>query len=241
MFKILSFTKVKNIKRKVDNQLFHLLRLNYYRFIYGQNYPFAKNIEKLIYGWEKKKVKPDIPVNREEWDAQYQTGKWSFLDKADELVRYKAIIDYIEYFKPGGVVLDVGCGDGILLKHYKPYRYAKYVGLDISKAALDKLMPKADEKTKFIQVDAETYKPTELYDVIVFNETLYYFHDPLKVFQRYVESLNRSGLLIVSTYSKSVRAVAILRKLKTQYNLVAEKHVGHGKKIWICSVFDCLQ
>jgi 2-polyprenyl-3-methyl-5-hydroxy-6-metoxy-1,4-benzoquinol methylase len=228
--------RVQSAKRKLVYRLFQWLHASYYRFAFGRKLPFGRTLEKLVHDWERQRRKGDIPTAREVWDTQYRTNKWSYMERLDELARYAVITGYIAYLKSGGTVLDVGCGEGILFERYQPYGYAKYVGLDISEVALAKLMPKQNAQTVFFQADAETYQPTELYDVIVFNETLYYFHDPFSVIVRYAQALKPEGLLIISTYVASRRAMAILRSLKTRYPVVDETQTRHGAKSWLCTV-----
>jgi 2-polyprenyl-3-methyl-5-hydroxy-6-metoxy-1,4-benzoquinol methylase len=86
-------------------------------------------------------------------------------------------------------------------------------------------------------VDAETYEPTEKFDAIIFNETLYYFHEPLVVMARYVQALRPNGIILVSTYGRSARALAILRALKASYPLLDEAQARHAGTVWVCSVF----
>src|SRR6266566_1558759 len=49
------------------------------------------------------------------WNAQYESGRWTYLGRLSELSRYSVLVGYMVHFKPGGAVLDVGCGEGILL------------------------------------------------------------------------------------------------------------------------------
>jgi 2-polyprenyl-3-methyl-5-hydroxy-6-metoxy-1,4-benzoquinol methylase len=108
----------------------------------------------------------------------------------DELPRYSIIAGYLQYLKPGGSVLDVGCGEGLLQQRLGLSGYSKYVGIDISETAINEASSRQDEKTSFICADAVTYTPNELFDVIVFNEALYYFDEPLKMVGKYIQYLN---------------------------------------------------
>jgi SAM-dependent methyltransferase len=227
---------VQRAKRKTIDRLFQWLRAGYYLFGFGRRFPLKGTLEKLVHGWERQQEKGDIPKVREAWDKQYRTNQWAYMERLDELGRYAVITSYIAYLKPGGAVLDVGCGEGILFERYQPYGYVRYVGLDISEVAVAKLMPKQNAGTVFLQADAEAYQPTELFDVIVFNETLYYFHDPLSALGRYAQALKPGGLLIVSTYMASRRARTILRRLKTLYAVIDETQTTQGAKTWFCTV-----
>jgi 2-polyprenyl-3-methyl-5-hydroxy-6-metoxy-1,4-benzoquinol methylase len=181
----------------------------------------------------------DIPISEEAWEAQYQSGQWKYMADMNQLARYSIIISYMAYLRPGGAVLDVGCGDGVLFERFRPYGYSRYLGIDICGTALTKLIEEQYEKTLFIRADAETYTPDEQFDVIVLNEVVYYFHEPLKTVEKYVHALKKDGILVVSSFTGSERAMSILQKLKAAYSLLDESRIIHeaSSKSWICSVF----
>lgn len=216
-------------KNRLGYELFQLFNALFYRFVLGRHVPFAAQLEKTITSWERRN-------SRDQWETQYLSGKWAKLEQLDELARYSVIVGYMAYLKPQGAVLDVGCGEGILFKRYKPHGYSRYLGIDISEVALAKLAEQQDENTAFVRVEAEAYRPTELFDVIVFSEALYYFQAPLTVIERYSHALQQDGILIISTYARSRRAMAILRQIKTKYSLLDEARIAHQSQSWVCTV-----
>ena len=109
--------------------------------------------------------------------------------------------------------------------------------MDLSAAAQETLSPDQDERTTFICADANTYEPTERFDAIIFNESLYYLDAPTAVMDRCMRALNEDGMIIVSTFAGSHRALAILKSLKARYKLFDETRTAHASKAWICSVF----
>jgi len=99
------------------------------------------------------------------WDSQYIAGKWNRLRHVEELAHYSLIAGYLRYYRSGGSILDVGCGEGILQERLSPEDYVKYVGIDISAEAIRRAGRKTDEKALFLCVDAEDYEATEPFDV----------------------------------------------------------------------------
>jgi 2-polyprenyl-3-methyl-5-hydroxy-6-metoxy-1,4-benzoquinol methylase len=207
--------------------------------MFGRKIIFLKQFEKIVRSWETKRGYSGIPMSEDAWETGYLSKKWNYLREIKELARYSVIIGYMTFLKQEGAVLDVGCGEGILFDRFRPYGYSRYLGIDISETSLTKLMKNQDERTSFIKVDAETYSPGEQFDIIVFNESLYYFHDPFKTFEKYTGVLKKNGVLIVSTFTASKRAMSILNKLKATYSLMDESKIFHdsSSRSWICSVF----
>jgi SAM-dependent methyltransferase len=185
--------------------------------------------------WEQRRGKGDVPIPVTLWEQQYESGHWDFLKSLNELGRFSVVGGYVDELKPDASVLDVGCGEGRLLKRLHTRGSGRYLGLDVSAAAIARARATGDGP--FICADAERYVPDDTYDVIVFNESLYYFIRPLETVSRYVNSLTHDGIMIVSTFPASRRGRSILRALKKKYAQVDETRVAHGSVSWICTVF----
>jgi SAM-dependent methyltransferase len=170
------------------------------------------------------------------WDAQYESGRWTYLGQLAELSRYSVLVGYMLHFKPGGAVLDVGCGEGVLLRRLEPHGYSRYVGVDLSSSAITALAERHSERLSFFAADGEHYVPTEQFDIIVFNEVLYFFHDPLGAVERYASSLRSGGILLVSICTAFKGGTAILDRLKRVYTVLDETRVTHADNpwSWIC-------
>ncbi len=169
------------------------------------------------------------------WEAQYGSGGWDFMRRLDELARYSVIAGFLHHLKPGGSVLDVGSGEGLLADHLRPLGYARYLGVDLSETAVRQAAGRADAKTSFVAADAETYAPPQRWDAIVFNECVYYFNDPLDTVRRYESFLEEGGVFLVSTF-RSRRADVIVRRLLARYRLLQETAVSNRKGTWVVRV-----
>lgn len=179
----------------------------------------------------------DIPMSKEVWEEQYSKGQWDHLDQLRELAHYSVLVGYIHYLKPGGSILDIGCGKGILQERLALYGYSKYVGIDISDNAIRQASCKEDDETTFVAGDATRFSPVEAFDTIVFNEVLYYFDDPLKTVERYERYLQRNGIFIVSLYVTELAAAIIERRLESVYLSLDKVKITNESNTWVCNVF----
>ncbi|WP_373067376.1 trans-aconitate 2-methyltransferase, partial [Gemmatimonas sp.] len=80
-------------------------------------------------------------------------------------------------------MLDVGCGEGVFQEQLRGAAGA-YLGVDFE-AAIAKAQHKANADTRFVVGDMNEFTTTELFDVVVFNESIYYLHDTAAGLQRY--------------------------------------------------------
>lgn len=220
----------------LGRRAFKLVYIAYYRFLYGRRLPFADRLERRVRAWEHQTGRGDAPVPREQWEEQYRTGKWALMRATDELARYSVIAGYLHHFHPGGSVLDVGSGEGLLLDHLRPFGFSRYLGLDVSEEAVRQGAHRTDDRASLLAADAEAYRPAERWDAIVFNECVYYFEDPVGTVLGYRGGLAEGGSLIVSTF-RSRRADVIGKRLIEKLPLLEEVAVTNRKGTWVVRVF----
>jgi SAM-dependent methyltransferase len=213
----------------------YLLSIVYYEYCFDR--PAGRVLASRVERWERRRGTRDVPVPESVWNQCYGQGQWAFLRELRELGRYSLVVGYLRELKPDGAVIDVGCGEGLLFERLHPYGCTRYLGLDISIAALEKTQAARASGGLFVCADAESFVPPAGFDAIVFNETLYYFRQPLDAVARYLGALDSGGVAIVSTYLGSRRARAILRALFRRHRLIDETRVSHGTQSWSCAVF----
>ena len=177
-----------------------------------------------------------IRVGRAEWEAQYAGNNWDGLKEIGELAHYSAIVGYCYYLNKSGTILDIGCGEGILQERLRSFNYSRYVGVDISAKAIRRASPGQDYRTSFVRADVIRYDPNQLFDIIIFNECLYYFENPSSVLKKYESSLEKDGLLIVSMHATE-RSNCIWRALEGSYVVQDETSVTNRSSIsWTIKV-----
>ena len=178
------------------------------------------------------------PVPQSAWEQQFTQGAWEYLQHVDELARYSVIAGYVQYFKAGGSLLDIGCGVGLLPARLGGEAYSCYRGIDLAHTAIQQAASRSDARTQFVQADASTYVPTQACDTIVFNEILYYFAQPATIVRRYETYLARDGIFIISMMT-TTRTASIWRNLQRHFSVLDQTKVvnqhGFGWRIKVLS------
>jgi SAM-dependent methyltransferase len=136
--------------------------------------------------------------DRDRWNYQYKAGRWNGLAALNELSRFSVILGYAQHLKPGGKILELGAGEGVLQQRFNPDKYSLYVATDVSDAAIAHAKQFENEKTFFEVADINTYVPNERFDAVIINEAIYYGVSVRKVLDRYSPFLKTDGIFIIS-------------------------------------------
>lgn len=178
-------------------------------------------------------------ISKNTWNKQFSLGVWDYLYSKDEEAHYQQIIEFKNRYKPNGKILDVGCGQGVLFAYLKQKSESiDYFGIDISETAV-KLAIQTFPGGNFKKLDFE-YKGVEgKYDVIIFNESLYYFNKPLKKIEHCIKhNLVAGGYIIISMCDFTGHNI-IWEKLKKKYTFLSLKELKNSKQqIWTVGVFE---
>jgi len=223
--------------RNLGRRAFKPVYILFYRLLFGRRFPFSERLAERVHAWELATGRGDAPVAKEVWEEQYRQGGWELMRRFDEVARYSVIAAYLHHLRPGGSVLDVGCGEGLLADHLRPFGYSRYLGVDLSETAIGQAAGRTDATTAFAAADAESYVPPERWDAIVFNECVYYFNDPVGTVGRYEAFLAEGGVFVVSTF-RSRRADVIARRLTETYRLIEETAITNRKGTWVVRVLE---
>jgi 2-polyprenyl-3-methyl-5-hydroxy-6-metoxy-1,4-benzoquinol methylase len=165
-------------------------------------------------------------VTRAVWEKQFSAGAWNRLEGTTEVGHYSVIVGYCEMLFAKRI-LDVGCGQGVLAQRVKRLPYEHYVGIDVSSAAVnDAKARQIDTRNQFSVAPAETFRPEGTFDLIVFNECLYYFDHPVELLESYMRFLSASGHVLVSMYD-CVRTRALWRLMDKTLSVVDGGKFAH--------------
>ena len=175
-------------------------------------------------------------VSASVWNQEFGAGKWDFLGSAREMPRYAVIAGYFGAGDGPRSVLDVGCGAGLLQPWLKRVGYAQYFGVDLSDTAIEAAQAFADPQTRFEAANAESFAPPGQFDVIIFNEMLYYMHDPVAMLRRYAGHLASGGVFIVSLWEsrESGRAWSKVRGTLEVLDETSVVRTGVSWRIRVC-------
>jgi 2-polyprenyl-3-methyl-5-hydroxy-6-metoxy-1,4-benzoquinol methylase len=142
-----------------------------------------------------------VGMDRESrWNKEYAEGGWDWLRNLDELAHHCVLAGYVAYLKPGGSVLDVGCGEGVFQEQLRGAE-SRYLGVDFEEP-VKKAQHKGTATTRFAVADMNEFTTTETFDVIVFNESIYYLHDLMAGLRRYEQFLTPDGVILISMHGK---------------------------------------
>ena len=160
-------------------------------------------------------IRRALHIDRERrWNTEYAKGGWDWLHNLDELGHHAILAGYFRRLKPHGSVLDVGCGDGVLLELLGG-GYSRYLGIDFAEA-IRLADARRDAQTEFRTADMNDFSTIEQFDAIVFNESVYYHHNAVAGLRRYEAMLSPGGVFLVSMHGKE-RNDAIWTLLEERY------------------------
>lgn len=178
------------------------------------------------------------------WDSQYAAEEWSYLWSEEQRPRYALIASLCHTsVRQPYRLLDVGCGEGVLLHYLVRDELERYVGLDWSEVAVRRAaeryrdLPLAD----FSAAAAEEYvsRCDERFEVVVINEVLYCCPDPLEVFKAYSRLVRDGGVLILSICDAQLALWQLIERVHHRW-LKGSWHVGERRsgKGWGISLFS---
>lgn len=171
------------------------------------------------------------------WNKQYRSGSWEVLKSPVEIARFQTVANWVHKLGQHGVVLEVGCGAGLLEKNMRATWYRRFVGIDISSVAISEAVNNKQDNADYLCANMESFATRELFDIIIFNESLYYAEAPLQLVKKYWQFLTTAGYLIASIYETKAN-IALVHQLKERFDCVAHDTTSNERGVWHCLVFQ---
>ncbi|MEM5299208.1 class I SAM-dependent methyltransferase [Burkholderia sp. JPY481] len=168
-----------------------------------------------------------VSISDATWNQAYGSGTWDYLGTTPEIARYSVIAGYCKHLKPAARVLDVGCGAGVLASWLSGASISSYFGIDLSEVAIEQARQANIDGAEFAVADAATFEPSQIFDVIVFNEMLYYLEEPEEQIRRLARCLAPGGLLIVSIWYHD-DGIRTWNRLKAAFDELDRVRITHA-------------
>lgn len=150
----------------------------------------------------------------------YTSGHLDYFAGIDELPRYSLLIGYLAFLGGEPEMLDVGCGQGIFRARIEPLPFQRYVGIDVSSAAIARARALEDARTSFVEGDVcGASVDLGQFDVVVCNEVLSVVPDPGAVLDCIEALLRPGGHLLTSTW-RHAGDEQLLRSIDRRFALV---------------------
>jgi trans-aconitate methyltransferase len=156
----------------------------------------------------RRKISPQY-----KFDQQFASGKWDGLHSSGELARYSIIVGYALHFCKSPAIADLGCGEGILSSRFPNGSYSHIHGVDFSSVAIEKARGIEKESASFQVADLNNFLPEGSFDIIVYNESIYYLTDPVAAIRKLLPCLAAGGYFIISIVDKHGKEQAELWEL----------------------------
>ena len=150
-------------------------------------------------------------LRRSSFDQYYKSGKWDYFEKEHS----PDMVAVVERCARGGAVLDMGCGPGALPALLNPESFESYVGIDASAEAIGRASKRQGDGIEFAVSDIQSYQCQGRFDVIVFEESLYYVpYFRKRLLDRYRRHLSCDGVFVVTVADvrRYRRMIGMIRK-----------------------------
>lgn len=172
----------------------------------------------------------------EVWERKYRDEHYDLGDPQED-GRFGALMQVLRRYDHGPM-LDLGCGDGLLWKRYRPLSDSLLIGVDYSDTAVAKANSRAIPNAEFRAGDYRSFDPERQLAVVVFNESLYYIDTFVDAVTKAESYLSDRGVVVVSMFDTLVtRRIwrRLLERRKWLQSLSVHDH--WSKRRWTIRVF----
>lgn len=173
-------------------------------------------------------------MRRKSFNEYYKSGRWDYLDSDHS----REMVMLVEKYVNNGRILDMGCGSGILASSLAPGSFEYYRGVDASSEAIALAYKRASEKISFDIGDIQSYECKDDFDLIVFEESLYYVtFGQYKLLIKYGQKLRPGGKFIV-TVSHPRRFRGMIRKIRANFEIIEDRCFKNSNRLLLVFSID---
>lgn len=161
------------------------------------------------------------------FDARYRTGQWASFDRTVS----PELLALVEQYAGGGRILSLGCGSGSLVVALAPGSYDLFIGVDLASVAIQRARARHLPKTRFEIADLAEYRTDDVFDLILFEESLYYVPQAHydQVLNRYQHNL-RPGAVFLVTIADPTRFEALLHAIRRNYGIIEDRSFANSRR-----------
>jgi 2-polyprenyl-6-hydroxyphenyl methylase/3-demethylubiquinone-9 3-methyltransferase len=135
----------------------------------------------------------------EKWDAEYRTGRWDYLTSLEQAPRYAVLAAWCRRLCSSPSVLDIGCGEGLLLEALRRGGDLRYHGIDFAPAAVERARNRIvnSEREVVDCISAEAFDVAAAApNLVVFNESLNCCAEPVRLLEQYLNVIGDGFVLL---------------------------------------------
>lgn len=162
-------------------------------------------------------------IKKKIWDSEFSGTKWDFINETAS----DCVYPFLKKYAQNGSILDLGCGPGNTANELANEAYQKYIGVDISEAALAKAVKRSEEngragKNSFVNSDFLNYEPNEEFDIVLFRESMYHipFGQVLPILRQYSRHLKSTGVFVDRLYTRDLESNVVKRRVTSKLDLI---------------------
>lgn len=191
-----------------------------------------RSLKGVLYNFFGQFIGLPVKIQRKTWEKEYRVGYWDRLRSKSELVRYLKISEFVKRGNYNSI-LDVGCGEGLLLERIKGFYIKEYMGIDISTSAISV----AKERHKHFKTfnwkvsSAEEFLNWNSFELIIFNESLYYISDYINLL-KHILKINPTVNLLISLHNCR-RTRKMVKILKIHFPRITTERISSSSLKWI--------
>lgn len=166
-------------------------------------------------------------LRRESFDQYYKSGRWDYLDNDHSA----EMVKLVEQYAKKGRILDIGCGPGLLASLLNPDSFEYYLGIDTSTEAIALAQKRKQDNICFEIGDIQGYNCKNSFDVIVFEESLYYVpFFRYRLLKHYSRQLRPNGLFVV-TVADPKRFRKMIRMIRRRFHVVEDRCFTNARRM----------